>query len=52
MPQLHSHRMQAVGFHSGAAGFWTSVDADEDPRALLLYQWAGFVPVEARADDA
>jgi GNAT superfamily N-acetyltransferase len=31
---------------------WTSVDADEDPRALLLYQWAGFVPVEARADDA
>jgi GNAT superfamily N-acetyltransferase len=24
---------------------WTSVDADEDPRGLLLYQWAGFVPV-------
>jgi GNAT superfamily N-acetyltransferase len=28
---------------------WTSVDADDDPRGLLLYQWAGFVPVEGEA---
>jgi GNAT superfamily N-acetyltransferase len=25
---------------------WTSVGEDDDPRALLLYQWAGFVPYE------
>lgn len=24
---------------------WTSVDGEDDPRGLLLYQWAGFVPV-------
>jgi GNAT superfamily N-acetyltransferase len=31
---------------------WTSVDGDEDPRGLLLYQWAGFVPAETRDGDA
>ena len=27
---------------------WTSASSDEDPRGLLLYQWAGFTPFEAR----
>lgn len=30
---------------------WTSATADEDPRALLLYQWAGFVAFDARAEE-
>lgn len=25
---------------------WTSVGEGDDPRAILLYQWAGFVPYE------
>lgn len=31
---------------------WTSADADDDSRAFLLYQWAGFVAYESREDDA
>lgn len=30
---------------------WTSTSADDDPRGLLLYQWAGFVPFETRPAD-
>jgi len=29
---------------------WTSIDDADDPRALLLYQWAGFVPYETRRE--
>lgn len=27
---------------------WVRADADDDPRGLLLYQWAGFVALETR----
>ena len=30
---------------------WTSVGANDDPRAILLYQWAGFVPYETTRQD-
>ena len=31
---------------------WTSIGEGDDPRAILLYQWAGFVPYEtSRGDD-
>lgn len=30
---------------------WTSTSADDDPRGLLLYQWAGFVAFETREDE-
>lgn len=31
---------------------WASVNADDDPRGLLLYQWAGFVPIATRPDES
>ena len=31
---------------------WTSADADDDPRGLLLYQWAGFTAYESREGSA
>lgn len=31
---------------------WASADADDDPRGLLLYQWAGFIAYESREDGA
>ncbi|MFH1330933.1 MAG: GNAT family N-acetyltransferase [Actinomycetota bacterium] len=30
---------------------WTSVGAGDDPRAILLYQWAGFVPYETTREE-
>ena len=31
---------------------WTSVTDADDPRALLLCQWAGFIPYETTREDA
>jgi GNAT superfamily N-acetyltransferase len=30
---------------------WASANEDDDPRGLLLYQWAGFDPFETLSDD-
>ena len=30
---------------------WTSVGEADDPRAILLYQWAGFTPYETTRED-
>jgi len=31
---------------------WTSVTDEDDPRAILLCQWAGFVPYETKREEA
>ena len=33
------------------ARVWASTDADDDPRGLLLYQWAGFTAYETLRED-